>query len=358
MRGCRRESSAQLWAAPGAHHGRKNEIDVTSNIAQTIRRGFGRKWISVAISLLVVVVAAFTLYRLLRDIDVAEVLAALQAQSARNILIAAGFVVAGYVTLIFYDLFALRTIGRHAVPFHVAAVASFTSFTIGHSLGAATLTSGLVRLRVYSVWGLNIADIAKIAFLTGMTFWLGNACVLGGAMSYAPEAASVVDRLPAWINRVIGLAALAGIVCYLIWLAPRPRVFGRADWRIALPNLRFTLVQIGIGATDLILITLAMYVLLPASPAVEFMTVLVIFPIATLLGTVSHAPGSLGVIEAAVLIGLPQFPKEELLAALLTFRVLYFLLPLIVATFILGLRELRLVAQPARVRHDHSARTM
>ncbi len=331
---------------------------MTSNIAQTIRRGLGRKWISVAISLLVVAVAAFTLYRLLRNIDVGKVVAALQAQSPRNILIAGGFVVAGYVTLIFYDLFALRTIGRHAIPFHVAAIASFTSFTIGHSLGAATFTSGLVRLRVYSAWGLNIIDITKIAFLTGMTFWLGNAFVLGGAMSYAPEAASVVDRLPAWFNRAIGLSALFTIICYLIWLALRPRVFGRADWRIVLPNVRFTLVQIGIGATDLVLVTLAMYTLLPANPAVDFVTVLVIFLIATLLGTVSHAPGSLGVIEAAVLIGLPQFPKEDLLAALLTFRVLYFLLPLVVATIILGLRELRLVARQAPVRRDHSARTL
>jgi len=290
--------------------------------------------------------AAFALYQLLRDIDLGKVVAALEAQPIQRIAIAGAFVVAGYVTLTFYDLFALRTIGRHQVPYSVAALASFTSSTIGHSLGVAVVTGGLVRLRIYSVWGLTIVDIAKIAFVTGMTFWLGNALLLGGATAYAPEAASAVDHLPPWVNRTIGAAGLCAIACYLIWLAPRPRTVGRSGWRIVLPNLRSTLLQIGIGALDLALVTLAMYVLLPPSPTVGFVTVLVVFLTATLLGTVSHAPGGLGVIEATTLIGLPQFQREELLAALLTFRALYFVLPLLLASLSLGLREFRMLALP------------
>ncbi len=319
---------------------------MTSISARTVVGKFGRKWPSVALSLSMAVLAAFILWRLLRNIDVNKVVAAFEAQPIRNIVIAGLFAVAGYVTLTFYDVFALRIIGRKAIPFHVAALASFTSYTIGHSLGAATLTGGMVRLRVYSAWGLNVLDIAKIAFVTGMTFWLGNAFVLGGAMSYAPEAASVVDHLPLWINRLIGLAALAGLVGYLLWLAPRPRTVGYANWKIALPSVRFTLLQTAIGATDLVLVTLAMYTVLPPSPTIGFLPVVVIFVTATLLGTVSHVPGSLGVIEAALLIGLPEFGKEELLASLLTFRVVYFVFPFLLATLALGLRELGLVARP------------
>jgi uncharacterized membrane protein YbhN (UPF0104 family) len=326
--------------APSAHR-RTPKRDVTSSIAQTINSRLGRSTISAAISLSIVAVAAFALYELPHDIDFGKVAAALRAQSIEKIVAAGAFVVAGYVTLTFYDLFALRT------------MASFTSSTIGHSLGAAMLTGGLIRLRIYSVWGLTVVDIAKIAFVTGMTFWLGNALLLGGAMAYAPEAATAIDHLPSSINRAIGLAGLIGIACYLLWLAPRPRAVGRSGWRIVLPNLRFTLVQIGIGALDLCLVTLAMYVLLPLSPAVGFVTVLVIFLTATLLGTLSHAPGGLGVIEATMLIGLAQFEREELLAALLTFRALYFVLPLVLATVSLGLRELRLLARPASARRDH-----
>jgi glycosyltransferase 2 family protein len=151
------------------------------------------------------------------------------------------------------------------------------------------------------------------------------------------------------------LSAIAG---YLTWLAGQRRAIGRAPWRIALPNMRSTLVQIAIGATDLGLVTLAMYALLPSSPEVGFLPVLVTFLIAAFLGTVSHAPGGLGVIEATMLVGLPQFPRAEFLAALLTFRVLYFLLPLCLAALSLGVRELRMLTPAAiahRARRDRDA---
>jgi uncharacterized membrane protein YbhN (UPF0104 family) len=314
--------------------------------AHTIIRSLGRNRISVAISLLIVVAAAVTLYVVLRDVDFGKVVAALEAQSLRSIATAGAFVVAGYVTLTFYDFFALRTIGRHTVPFQVAAFASFTSYTIGHTLGAATLTGGVVRHRIYSVWGLSVLDVAKIAFITGMTFWLGTAFVLGGAMTYAPDVAGAVDHLPGWVNRLIGLSCLLAIACYLGWLLPRPRTIGYANWKLALPNVRFTLVQIAIGAMDLSLVTLALYTLLPVTPPVDFVGVLIIFVTATFLGAISHVPGNLGIIEAALLVGLPQFPKEDLLAALLTFRILYFIIPVCLAMLVLGLRELRLVARP------------
>jgi glycosyltransferase 2 family protein len=319
-------------------------LAATSSITQAIR-GVRRSRISSAISLVIVAAAIVTLYHLLRGIEVAKVAAALESQSGLHVPAAAALVVAGYANLICYDLFALHTIGKNKIPLRVVAFASFTSYTIGHSLGAATLTCGLVRFRVYSFWSLTVIDITKIAFMTGMTFWLGNIFVLGGAVVLAPEALSVVDQLPAWINRLIGLAGLIAIACYLIWLVPRLRVVGRTNWCIVLPNLRRTLLQIEIGTLDRVLASLSIYMLLPASPEIGFATIVVVFVLATLLGAVSHTPGSLGVVEAAILIGLPQYQREDLLATLLTFRVLDFFLPLILATLMFGLRELRLLAQ-------------
>jgi len=310
----------------------------------------GRVWggIGVAIGLLIVVIAGAALFRLLRDIDLDEVVAALRAKSVRELMIAGGFVLAGYVTLTLYDFFALRTIGRNAVPYRIAALAGFTSYAIGHNLGATVFTGGAIRFRIYSAWGLSIIDVAKIAFVTGLTFWLGNAFLLGFGMSYAPVAASAVNQLPAWVNRGIGLSGLMFIVGYLIWLIPRPRVVGRSDWRIVLPGLRLTVVQIGIGVLDLTLGALAMYMLLPDRLSIDFITLLVIFVTATLLGFLSHAPGSLGVFEAAMLVGLPLFQKEGLLASLLIFRLLYFVFPLFFAALLLSLRELRLAAGSLR----------
>jgi uncharacterized membrane protein YbhN (UPF0104 family) len=320
-------------------------LNATGAFAQAVRRKIGWNRIGVVISVLIIAVAAVTLFRLLQDIDLAKVKAALRGTSLQTILVASIFVVAGYITLTFYDFFSLRTIGRRDVPYRFAAFAGFTAYAIGHNLGAPVLTCGAIRYRIYSAWGLTLIDIAKIAFVTGLTFWLGNAFVLGLGMVYAPEAASAVNQLAPWLNRSIGVAGLVFIVGYLIWLLPRPRVIGRDNWQIVLPDASITFVQIGIGVLDLGFAALVMYTLLPDQPSVEFVSLLVIFVTATLLGFLSHSPGSLGVLDAALLVGLQQFEKESLLAALLIYRAMYFMLPLCLAIVMLGIRELWLATR-------------
>jgi uncharacterized membrane protein YbhN (UPF0104 family) len=315
-------------------------LNAVGALARAVDERIGLNRLYLAISLLIIAVAMATLARLLRDIDVDKVIAALQATPPRAVLLAGVLVAAGYTTLTFYDYFALRTIGRNDVPYSIAALASFTSYSIGHNLGATVFTGGAVRLRIYSVWGLGVIDVAKIAFVTGLTFWLGNAFVLGLSMAYAPDAASAVDQLPPWLNRSIALAGLATIVGYVLWLLPGPRHVGYGDWRITLPSAPLTFVQIGIGIADLTIGALAMYVLLPAEPAIPFPVLLVAFVLATLLGFVSHAPGSLGVFDAVMLVGLTQFDKNELIASLLVFRALYFILPFFLALCVLSAREL------------------
>jgi glycosyltransferase 2 family protein len=309
-----------------------------------LKRGFkekiGWKRLGIAASLIIIALAITHLVRTLKGVDTAVVLVALTEIAPHRIALAALCVVGAFCTLTFYDFFALRTIGRRQVPYRIAALASFTSYSIGHNLGATVFTGGVVRLRIYSPWGLGVIDIAKIAFVTGLTFWLGNAFILGLSMAYDPDAASAIDQLPPWLNRTIALAGLAAIVGYLVWLLPVPRRIGSGEWQITLPDAGLTFVQIGIGILDLTIGALAMYVLLPAEPAIDFLSVLVTYVLATLLGFISHAPGSLGVFDAALLLGFAQFDRNELIASLLTFRLLYFILPFFVAVCTLSAREL------------------
>jgi uncharacterized membrane protein YbhN (UPF0104 family) len=123
-----------------------------------------------------------------------------------------------------------------------------------------------------------------------------------------------------------------------------------------LPNARLTLVQIGIGVLDLGASGLALYMLLPPEPSPGFVTVLVIFVTAMLLDFLSHAPGSLGIFEAAVLIALPQYAKEVLVAALLIFRCFYYVLPLMLALGLTMVRELTLAGERAEVSARDSKR--
>jgi glycosyltransferase 2 family protein len=308
--------------------------------ARAIDQKVGWNRIGLALSVTIIVAALVVLYRMLHNIDVNEVVVALRATPLHRIALAAGFVAAGYLTLTFYDLFALRTIGRTDVSYLTAALAGFTSYSVGHNVGASVFTGGAVRYRIYSASGLNAIDVAKICFVAGLTFWLGNATVLGLGIAFEPEAASAINQLPPWINRALAVIALGILTTYVVWVWVKPRSIGRKSWKVTLPGGPLTLLQIVIGIIDLGFCALAMYVLLPADPHIGFITLAVIFVSATLLGFASHSPGGIGVFDAAMLVALWQFDKEDLLAGLLLFRLLYYIVPFALSLAILGIREI------------------
>jgi hypothetical protein len=307
--------------------------------AHFFERNIGFSRIGFALSLTIIIVAVVALYHILSDLDVEALLDALDATDWRSLVISGFFVAAGYLTLTFYDLFALRTIGRYDVPYRIAALAGFTSYAVGHNVGASVFSGGAVRYRIYSAWGLGVIEVTKICFIAGLTFWLGNATLLGIGVLKAPQAARAIDQLPVWLNRVIALAILIVLSAYVAWVWVKPRVIGREGWQVTLPGGPLTLLQIGIGILDLFCCALAMYMLVPDEPNLGFITVAVIFVAATLLGFASHAPGGLGVFDAAMMVALWQFDKEDLLAGLLLFRLLYYIIPFMLSLLILGVRE-------------------
>src|SRR5262245_28103687 len=93
-------------------------------------------YIGIALSLIIITIACVTLFHILREVDFGKVAGALRDTPPGNIAIAAACVAAAYLTLSFYDLFALRTIGRWHVPYRVAAMSAFCSYSIGHNIGA------------------------------------------------------------------------------------------------------------------------------------------------------------------------------------------------------------------------------
>jgi glycosyltransferase 2 family protein len=211
-------------------------MQIAGAVARAVRRRLSWETVGVALSLVIIAAACFTLFKLLRDVDIGKFGDAVFATPIHAVLGAGLLIAASYVCLTFYDFFALRTIGQTHVPYRIAALTGFLSYTIGHNLGAMVFTGGVVRFRIYRSWGLTLIDVAKVAFVTGLTFWLGNAVVLGVGIAYAPDVAGSINQLPSWINRTIALAALAAIAAYLIWLLPRPRVIGRDGWTLTLPS--------------------------------------------------------------------------------------------------------------------------
>jgi uncharacterized membrane protein YbhN (UPF0104 family) len=266
------------------------------------------------------------------------------------------FIAGAYATLTCYDFFAVRTLGANHVPYRICALASFCSYVIGHTVGATAVSGGAVRYRVYSQFGLGVIDVAKICFLTGLTFWMGNLAVLGTGMVLRPQVpAHVLQMLPLSILhpppevvRIIGITLLLLLGAYVAWVSRRPRTIGVSTWQVRLPGGRSTLIQIAIGLADLGCASFAMYNLMPSSAQGDPLTVMTAFVSATLLGFASHLPGALGVLEEAMQWALPDVDKNALTASIVVFRTLYFLIPLCLALLTMAAWETMLFLRRRR----------
>jgi hypothetical protein len=207
-----------------------------------------------------------------------------------------------------------------------------------------------VRYRIYSAWGLNAIDVAKICFPRRADL-LARQCRGAGAGHRLSPGSRRLDRSTPGLAQPRGrVRIIVGLVGYVVWVWTQPRGVGRGPWTVTLPGGPLTLLQIAIGIVDLGFCALAMYVLVPDEPNLGFVVVAVIFVSATLLGFASHSPGGLGVFDAAMLVGLWQMDREDLLAGMLLFRLLYYIAPFVISVILLTLREVILGARSKRLR--------
>lgn len=334
------------------------------SIFRFLREKINWQMFGILVSVALITLAIVILYHILSDLDVDKVYEALRSKSVHTLVIAGLFVAAGYFTLTFYDYFALNTIGRNDIPYRTAALAGFTSYSVGHNIGFSVFAGGAVRYRIYSASGLSVMEVAKVCVIAGLTFWLGNVAFLGLGLLVEPEVAYAISKLPTGVNRAIGAAALIGLAVYVLWvsMAPRKVGVGGGEYRVTLPGGRLTLVQIAIGVIDLSCCAAAMYVLMPDTPQIDFISLAIIFVTATLLGFASSSPGGLGVFDAAMLLALMHldrhsgvpFGKESVLGALLIFRLYYYIIPFAISLVILGIREFVLDLKPVadNIRHQ------
>jgi len=317
---------------------------IISRLRDTLTRHRGG--IEIGAALLVAALAAAALRHLLAEIRWIDVRHAAAAIGPVRIGIAIALTIASYLLLTLYDVLALKAICR-PLPYRTAALASFTSYTLSHNLGLALLTGGSARFRVYDQAGLSAAEIARVILLAGISFWMG-VVVTGGAAIAVTGAAQSGLPLPADIARLAGIAVLAATAGLLAWCGRNGRTLRIFGWSLPLPPARSGLLQIAVAAADLAVTSAALFVLLPAAAPTLFPVLFIAYVCAVVVALVTHVPGGLGVFETVMLAMLPQIGQPELVAALLLFRAVYYLLPLVVAIAILTVAERRRWTPAAR----------
>lgn len=300
-----------------------------------------RTAVAIAFMLVVLAVAIGALREILAGLSWADIRADLARVPATRIALAAGLTAASYFVLTGYDVVSLRILGRK-VAYRTAALASFTSYIFSHNFGFAVVTGGAARLRIYRRQGLTLGEVAQIMTMTGVTFWMGVLLLLGLGFLIMPGALAIGGWQVRHVYQAgLGLLILIALAGYIVLLHRRRgqslRLFG---WAIILPSPRTAGIQFLLAAVDLTLATAVLFVLVPGLPAAVFPMMLMGYLIAFLSGLLAHAPGGVGVFEAVMLLALPEVDRSALFAALLLFRLIYYLAPLAIGIAVFAAHEL------------------
>lgn len=292
-----------------------------------------RMALGVAGVLLLALLGLGALRTLLHSIRAADIRHAFDAIAVWRIAAALALTGVSYTVLTFYDVFALRAIGR-PLPYRTAALASFTSYSLSNNLGLSVLTGGSARYYVYSASGLTAGEVARVVVIAGLTFWCGIVALAGAALAFHPVDLPGVLSLPHWLQTCAGVAILILLVTSLA-ATRQMRKHGWDLWGLPKPEPRTVMTQVLLAAADLSAACGALFVLVPDLGPAMFPALLLAYIVAIVATLISHVPGGLGVFEAVVIALMPDMQRADLVAALLAYRAIYYLLPLILAALVL-----------------------
>ncbi|MFK9097880.1 bifunctional lysylphosphatidylglycerol flippase/synthetase MprF [Pseudomonas guariconensis] len=307
-----------------------------------------RQPLGLALTLLLFSMALIACRHLLSELDIYALHDAMLSVPTRSLAGALLATVVGFVTLLGYEWSASRYAAVQ-LPARTLALGGFSAFAIGNAVGLSILSGGSVRYRLYARHGLGAAEIARMTVFASLSLGCALPPLAALATLSNLQGAATALRLPAPLLASIAVAVLALTAVLVIGLYRRrldeqPLAdslvvqFGRRTLR--LPGARLAALQLLITALDVVAAATVLYLLLPEAP--PFGAFVLVYLLALAAGVLSHVPGGVGVFEAILLAAFAnQLGAAPLAAALLLYRLIYVVLPLLVACVLLLASEAR-----------------
>jgi phosphatidylglycerol lysyltransferase len=286
------------------------------------------------------IVAIILIHHELRNYRLRDIVYQIEQVPGRVLLAAVGITALNFLVLTANDMLALRYVG-HRLTYHRLAIASFIGYVF--SSNATVLGGGAARYRIYSALGLSASEIGGVVLFCGSTFWLGFLLLAGTVFVLEPQSVHLPPQLhlPFQSVWIVGVVFLTIVGVYLAAVAWRRRPLTVRGWQLPLPSPVLVAGQLVIAAVDWLLASRVLYTLLPGGMHVAFSQFLGIFMLAQVAGLLSHVPAGLGVFETVLLLSLGRGGDvAALTASLLLYRLIYYLLPLMLASVLLTIHEL------------------
>jgi glycosyltransferase 2 family protein len=284
-------------------------------------------WLKRGVLVAFFLAVTYGLVRYARGVDWGEVRQSL-LELPRHVLVKA--LLLALVSHLVYSL--LDLIGRyytgHRLGKRKTMQISFISYAFNLNLGSLVGGVGF-RYRLYSKLGLRYGQITQILTLSMITNWLGYILLAGLVFTIAPLQLPPHWKMDSEELRMLGVGLLAFSICYLLACAfSRRRSWHIRGHEVELPSLRMALGQLAISCTHWMFMAAVPWALLQGQ--VDYPTALSVLLMAAIAGVILHIPAGLGVVEAVFIALLShRIPEHQLLGALLAYRAVFYLLPLI-----------------------------
>jgi uncharacterized membrane protein YbhN (UPF0104 family) len=246
---------------------------------------------------------------------------------------------AAYATMVGYDWFAFRFIGRNLSSARIALTA-FIGFAFSLNIGHAAMSGGAVRLRLYARWGVGSGDIGRIIAFNLATSFLGQLLLAGAAFAIPGLPLPAGSPLGLSSLRVVGYAMLALVGAAMFQSIRTGGVVGRGRFRFVLPRSRHLIPAVAISAADWALSASVLFVLLPEGSGIGYWHFLGIAMAGYMLGLISMVPGGLGVFEMVVVhLTAAELPPHTMLSAILVYRTIFNFAPFLLSLLLLAGHE-------------------
>lgn len=279
----------------------------------------------------------YLVYRGLSHYSLAAVMRALRSEPLHRIALAGLFAAASYLCLTVGDWLGLRYLG-HRLSWRRTALAAFVSLGLGHSIGFSGLSSGAIRYRFYSRWGLSAGTVARLVLFSGVTVGLGM-MILGAIVLLAgPDLLAARLHLNRDWARALGVGLALCALLYLGLAFWRGGTMLLPAWRVELPRGPYAVGQALIGTVDYLCVAACLYEAVSAFSSASYVQVASAYIVGNSAALIVHVPGGLGVIEGTILYLLPH-RRAGLIGAVILFRAVYYLLALFLALIVLAAAE-------------------
>lgn len=281
-----------------------------------------------AVSLVLAGLAAWVLWRTFQRISFADVVANMRSMPRSTLALAALCSAAAFTTLALYEVVVVRCV-KHCIGRARPMVTAFIAFPLGHAINQAMLSGGALRYRMYTPAGFSATEVGATALLANLPYALGFGLLLDLALVLEAGTLEPLFRIDARWLLALGCLGLAKDVGYALLIMLRRKPIKLGGWAVPLPTPAMTALQVVVGLLDIGLISAVLYLLLPEGTGLAYLPFLAVYLASVLVGVLSHVPAGLGVIESMLLVLLPDVPPDELLAAVLMYRVLYEFVPVL-----------------------------